>query len=194
MDTETFTITIPAAVQVGDLMVIGYTNGSSSQTPKVPTGWTLLHTISSNGLFSYATFYKVAVSGDTGGATTVLCTTVNGFSQKHVGVLAAYSGATVPADVSSLTSQASSATGTSPSVTTTVANTTVVRISVGEGSTPTVTATPATERVKGTVASTLLCIGLSDAPQAAAGATGTAAFTANESLPWYHSVFALKAP
>lgn len=195
-NASSFTITIPAAVQVGDLMIIGHATSTLTLTLTVPSGWTEFHTINTaGGAGRYSTFYRVAQAGDTGGATTVLLTNATASTDRQVGVFAAYSGAAAsPFDASTITVGADSLTGTSPSITTTVNNTAVVRISSVRNATVSISlaSTPATERAKGSGGGRM-AIGLSDAEQAAAGATGTGTFTTTGvSGTWFNASFALK--
>jgi hypothetical protein len=64
--------TIPAAVPVGALMLMELRTAANTGTISTPTGWTIAQGPSrATAAFSLISFYKVAVSADTGGSTSV---------------------------------------------------------------------------------------------------------------------------
>src|SRR3954447_5071820 len=60
--TSTASITIPSAVQVGDLMVLSVTGNNGSST--TPTGWNDLGGTTSSGGIVGKLYYRFAISGD----------------------------------------------------------------------------------------------------------------------------------
>lgn len=122
---STATVTIPSAVQVGDVMVavVAYKLFIGSGVLNTPAGWTEL-AAPQNGpagnTMQGAVYYKVAVSGDTGGSTTVTFNATAGTQQINV-AFAAYdlAGAT-PRSFSwntSSTTAATTITHTAPATT-----------------------------------------------------------------------------
>lgn len=92
--SSTMTVTIPSAVQVGDVivMVVSYKLLAASGTINTPTGWTLVDgptANATNGIQS-ATFVLVAGASDPGSTVTV---TGTAGPQQISAVGAAYSGA-----------------------------------------------------------------------------------------------------
>jgi hypothetical protein len=126
--TGSLTITIPSAVQAGDvLLLIGGMNdaGVSANDWATPSGWTALDTrrVPSN-LFA-AAYTRVAQSGDPG-STVTLSTSGTG---KACAIIAAYSGIdpSGPINISAVASETTlTASHTTPTVTTTAADTRVI--------------------------------------------------------------------
>jgi hypothetical protein len=130
------TVTIPSAVQAGDVMLLvaGMNDaGVTANDWSTPSGWTSLgtHNVGSN-LFA-GVWVRVATAGDAG-ATVTLATSGTG---KACAIIAAYSGAdpASPVNVSSVVAETTSTTSHStPSVTTTLADTRVVIAAVQSNS------------------------------------------------------------
>lgn len=86
------TITIPAAVQSGDvLLLFGGLNdgGTAANDWATPAGWTLLDSLRVGSNLFAAAWSKVATAGDSGGSVTLSTSNAG----KACAVLAAYSGA-----------------------------------------------------------------------------------------------------
>lgn len=126
--TGSLTITIPSAVQAGDvLLLIGGMNdaGVSANDWATPSGWTALDTrrVGSN-LFA-AAWTRVAQAGDPG-ATVTLATPGTG---KACAIIAAYSGIdpSGPINISAAAAETTTtASHTTPSVATTAADTRII--------------------------------------------------------------------
>ena len=126
--TGSLTITIPSAVQAGDvLLLIGGMNdaGVSANDWATPSGWAALDTrrVPSN-LFA-AAYTRVAQSGDPG-STVTLSTAGTG---KACAIIAAYSGIdpSGPINISAVASETTNtASHTTPTVTTTASDTRVI--------------------------------------------------------------------
>jgi hypothetical protein len=116
--TGSLTLTIPAGVQAGDLLlVVGAMNngGNASYDWATPSGWTKKDDRSVGSNFYGVVYSKVAVSGDAG-ATLTLASSNTG---KSCGVVAAYSGCDqgTPIDVLTGASETTAATAhTTPTV------------------------------------------------------------------------------
>lgn len=159
-------VTIPAAVAVGDFMIVGTCNSGAGFTSSAPAGWTRLRGDSTTSV-STELFYKVAVAGDTGGSSTVTFTT--NASNRQSLCFVAYAGASGVINISGGTTATGVITANSPSLTTTVNNTTVVEF-FGQSPVTGALTGPVTQRVMehgGSFCSS--CI--SDQVQAVAGAT-----------------------
>jgi hypothetical protein len=69
-NARSITITIPAAVQTGDCMIVAYSYGDNG-TVTAPAGWSEIQSSVDNTNFAtYKLYYRVAVSTDTSGAKT----------------------------------------------------------------------------------------------------------------------------
>jgi len=117
-------LTIPASVVVGDLMVAScFIFGGNTAT--TPAGWTLLRDdVATGGGFTshQSVYWKVAASGDTGGAATV--SFVLSAGSDAAGVLCAYAGANPTTPIQASAANVSSVGGmalTAPSATSTTA-------------------------------------------------------------------------
>lgn len=192
--TTSLTITKPTGVVQNDLLVATLAaRGSTSIT--APAGWTQVQQTNNGTNQTLAIFYRVASASD------IAATNYNFNLSANIGVAGAilrYTGVDprFPIDVSA-TATGTSANATAPTVTTTVADTTVVRVA-GIPNNGSITAFPpgTASRVNlvqnpgGTANDTRL--GVADAVQAAAGATGTAAFT-NTSGAWVAATVVLRS-
>ena len=119
------TISRPATAQQDDLLLAQVANRDDTYTMTAPAGWTLLRvdTHPSSEVVSRV-YYKVATSAEPSGYTFNI-----GQSVQVIGHIAAYSGVSTstPVDASNWASGLSS-TATTPSVTTTRANTRLVHL------------------------------------------------------------------
>lgn len=125
-------VTIPASVQVGDVMFLfGGANGATINFT-TPSGWTLLEPAKTTTAAKYACWWRVAQAGDPGSSFQLA--TDGGAGLKTVAQLAVWSGtdATSPvmafASVAETTSQTSHAAS---AVTTTAANAHVISAVMG---------------------------------------------------------------
>lgn len=91
-------VTIPAAVQAGDLLVVFLAANTTATTYSTPAGWTQIESVAGDGTVGLA-YSRLAAAGDAGGSMTV---TSGGFA-KDVMTIAAYRGA---ADASPITDSA----------------------------------------------------------------------------------------
>jgi len=184
------TLTIPASVQVGDLLILVALAWNSS-VPSTPSGYASLDSGTGSGTVTcgFVVWTKTAVSGDTGGAATVSAT----FSSGSVFALLAYRnvGSTVEAKQ---VSGSDGGTVTAPSVTTTAANSTVVSLfASANNSQGTETLTPpATNRVSLTGSSSFAGFAASDTAQAAAGASVAQTCTVSPNASWVGVTIALQ--
>jgi len=185
-------LTIPAAVVVGDVMVAScLVPGPASKVVATPTGWTLIRDDDSiaGGFHQHQTlFYKVAASGDVGGATTVLFD-LNPNNSWLAATLVAYSGVDPTTPIQAQGAALSTVYGTtltSPSVVATGPNTQVVEFfgATNSGGSPMTLTGPATVRENVTEFNNVQAVCVSDQPQAAAGASGTTAATTAVNVGW----------
>ena len=130
------TVTIPSAVQAGDVMLlVGGMNdaGVTANDWPTPSGWTALGTRNVGSNLFAGVWVRVATAGDPG-STVTLATSGTG---KACAVLAAYSGCdpASPVNVSSVVDETTTTTSHStPVVTTTLADTRVVIAAVQSNS------------------------------------------------------------
>lgn len=107
--TAAKTVTVPAAVEVGDLLVLTYVGNSSA--PADPAGWTRVHSQSSGTSLLMRTWTRQATAADLGAQVTL---TQPGGAKAYVGLLA-YRGYSQVAS-SEGTSDSSSATHVAPAL------------------------------------------------------------------------------
>lgn len=175
VNTSTLTITKPSGTVEGDLLVAFVSARQRDVSP--PAGWTEI-AYTSGFSIEAGCWYKVA--GASEGSSYNFA--VGGSAPRHgSGVIARVSATSATqADVSATTDtgSAASATHTSPSVTTTVANTLLFRYLAGDSEANN-TSTPSGHTLAAYVeaASVLSSSCLVYKDQAAAGSTGTASFT-----------------
>ena len=191
--TTSLTITKPADVVQNDLLIATLAaRGNTTVTP--PAGWTQIQRTNNGTTQTLAVFYRVATAADIAATNYTFTLGANvgvaGAILRYTGVDPRY-----PIDASGIAT-GTGATATAPTVTTTVADTRVLRIA-GIPNRGTLTApSGTTQRVNlvrdpgGTANDTRL--GVADVTKAAAGATGTAAFT-NTSGAWVAATFALRS-
>lgn len=176
--TTSLTITKPTGVVQNDLLIATIsTRGNASVT--APTGWTLVQQQNNGTNQTLAVFYKVAVAADITAANYQFGVSV---ADSTAGAILRYTGADPRAPIDTfLFSNGTGTSPTAPDVTTTVPDTTVVRIAGINDNT--LTNVPAASRV------TLnynggndVALGVSDANKTDTGATGTVAFTTSQRL------------
>lgn len=85
---QNHTVTIPASVQAGDLLVLFFVANTTGPTYTGPAGWTQLEAVAGDGTVGRA-YARVAAAGDGGNAVTV----VSSGLAKDVTTVAAYRGA-----------------------------------------------------------------------------------------------------
>jgi len=181
------TITIPASVVVGDLMLLSAGNNITTSVT-ASAGWTLLTSDTvldpnESGLVGNAIFYKVAVAGDTGGAATVTIT----YNTNNASVvsLAAYSGTSggAPQAFAVGKNAVVSATLTAPAVTALTGGVLIVKYFFGYNNaaqfTTPFTAGPATSRANTKDTAGTQALYVSDLAQAASGASAVETATTN---------------
>lgn len=137
-------LTIPSAVQVGDIMVIGIVSAHGTNTGL--TGWTLQSSQPTTSGYGQTDCYtKTASLSDTGGAVTV--TAINNLSGFQTISMAAYSNAATINAVSGTTTTAATSL-VSASVTPTISGTVVVQVwGAGTGGAASTITPPANSRV-----------------------------------------------
>lgn len=197
-DTKAFnigaaTVTIPAAVQADDLLVIFLNTGNTDIN--TPSGWTLQSGYPKGPATGSPTvqrvyvFRRIAQVGDAG--TTVSLTHTSGTYQRSCTTLLAYSGVdtTTPIHLEGSTTSASgNATITAPSITTTRDGCQIVRCF--NGGDATMSSVPATQR-SSLNNSGATCQGTSDTAQGSQGSTGTASATQGSAASWIGLTFAV---
>jgi PKD repeat protein len=173
----THTVNYPAGVAAGDLLVIQMVVTVGTLT--TPAGWTNLYgpfTESGFGAAVHYLFYKIA-----GGSEPSTMTVTKSAGNAAAAVMSAYTGAdtTTPIDVFATAVQPTSGTsGSSPSVTTTKANTMLLRLCTAfAGPAATTPAGTVTERYDVTWSFNSTGLELGTETQAAIGASGTSGVT-----------------
>ena len=171
-NSNSIVVSRPTGTVDGDLLV-GFVSGENDAgVLSAPGGWTQIFQIDNPGNFVSGAWYRIASSEP---ASLTFTSTV---SHAMNAAVLRYSGADAanPIDVSAAI--AAFGNPTAPSVTTTVANTVVLRVGTLEDSTVSDIGYPpaTTGRVEFDVAGGQVT-GVADSAQASAGATGTAAFT-----------------
>ena len=171
------TITTPAGVQTGDVMLAAITVRSAAKIT-VPAGWTSVRATVTGSDLRQATYVSVV-------GATIPASAKFTLSAKSVvaGVIAAYSGVntTTPVDTSGAKKNTSSTSITAPSVTSTVPGSKLVGVF---GTAINATVTPAAGMVEQADIKTgsgpkKVAVELADETLAAAGATGTRVATAS---------------
>ena len=184
---QSITISRPTGTAQGDLLLAAIAINENVTNFAAPSGWTQVNYGNSGNEVVLAVYYKVAGASE---PTSYAFTWTN--SYLAVGTILRYSGVdtTNPIDVSG-SSTGTSNSAVAPSVTTTVDGAMVVRIAGVD--TTALSGTPATQRVLIETAGTgSVGLGVSDAVQATAGATGTAAFALSASEEWRAVTVALR--
>ncbi len=174
-NVTSLTISVPSGTAANDLLLATIST-DGDVTFNTPTGWTLLNQGPSPGNDStLAVFYRIA-----GGSEPTTYTFTWSGNQQAAGAILRYTGVDSITPINTFaTATGTSASPTAPSVTTTVADTMVVRI-FGADFSGTISPPPGNTLRVGLSSSTgngATSLGAADLTQAAAGATGTAAFT-----------------
>lgn len=169
---EDLTITKPSGTANTDLLYAYIIHGGGTSTFTPPAGWTEVDTQTVGGTLRGSSFRKIA-SGEPSDYTWTW--TTNGTAS---GVIFRYSG---PADPP-VDDNATASSDTSPSVTTTVDDETVLRFCFTPSNNDFVVPAGTTERHNSVVGSTI-SFAVSEETQATAGATGTADFTSGGAPP-----------
>jgi hypothetical protein len=181
-NTASLVVTIPAAVQVGDIMVVQVFGAWAPYAITTPAGWTVIRDDVNSANGHQSVYRKVAVSGDTGGAATV--TFVQSTSMFIAANLVAYSGVNPATPINAQGATTSSASGdttvTAPSATSTLPNTMVLDLfGMYTGGAAGITFTvPAVLRSSAQDASPNVVGKLCDQALAATGASGSQVATA----------------
>jgi hypothetical protein len=189
-DVTSLTINAPTGITANDLLLAVISTDGSVTFDAPPTGWTLINQGQSDvSASTLAVFYKIAGSAEPA-AYTFTWTAV----QQAAGAILRYTGVETATPINAFaTAIGTSAAPTAPSVTTSVADTMVVRI-FGADDNETI-APPAgnTERVnlQSTTGTGTTSLGVADRTQAAAGVTGSAAFTYGDNEEWRAMTVAL---
>src|SRR5438876_5027592 len=169
-------ISRPAATVANDVMVASITSRTSSGTPVIttPGGWTLIvNTPDSGNNLAVSTYWKVAgtAAADPGPYTFTVS------SSRVAGGISAYFNVDTTNPINASGGQVSSS---APSITTTAANTMLVACFGRAGGSAIGAPSGMTQRFHAeTSSSTNAASESADAPQAAAGATGSKASTGN---------------
>lgn len=176
----TSVVNYPAGVASGDLLIIQVACTGAITTP---SGWTKLFgpvVPSGSPPWSCYLYWKIA-----GGSEPSSITLVSG-GGNTAAFMSAYTGAhaTTPIDTHATANLPTSGTsGTTPTVTTTQANTMLLRMCFEYATTGTVTPGAGTERYDGAYDSPMYCVvEMAEIAQPAAGASGTAALTFTSAL------------
>jgi hypothetical protein len=114
---NTLTISKPAGVVDGDLLVFGAITNDPAAIFATLSGWTQLHSAQPNSQWDHQVFYKVA-----SGEPASYVWTASGTSPRSCGVMGAVSGARATVDVQSLTFTASGGNIVITDITTTQPN------------------------------------------------------------------------
>jgi len=188
--SRTITINKPTGTAPSDLL-LATLSARGNTTITAPTGWISVGRANNSTNETLAVFYRVTDATDS--SVTSYTFTLNA-NVGVVGAILRYSGVDTanPINVSAITTGNSTAP-TAPIVTTTVADTTVVRVA-GIGN-DTLTAVPPTSRIQQNYdpsGQSDVALGVADANQTTAGGTGTAAFTSSSSEAWVAATVALR--
>ncbi|MBE2224705.1 MAG: hypothetical protein IAF02_24405, partial [Anaerolineae bacterium] len=181
-DVTTLTINRPANTAANDLLLAAIAT-DGSRTIAAPTGWTIINRGNSGGEVSLAVFYKIATGTEPG---NYAFTWTGG--EQATGTIMRYTGVnpSSPINTSGFGTGTSNAP-TAPTVTTTTAETMVVRIfATDDDDNPFAFPTGYSGRVmlESSATDFSVSLGLADVQQVAAGATGTAAFGMGATEEW----------
>lgn len=187
------TLTIPAAVQVGDMMLVSMV-GEGAYTHVTPSGWNLLRTDLGAGQYGsrLAIYWKVATSGDVGGSATVAPAYSNS-TFLAAGFVAYYGTSGIDVHAATL-STGLSTSGTAASATPTAAGL-AVRIFAAfrdNNSANPISNGPATQRVN-VSGTTYSGMDISDVQAPAGVGTGTPAATTTANSAWVGATVVLMA-
>lgn len=194
--STTPSVVMPAQVEVGQLLVccVAY-QGAATITITAAAGWTQVGATQTGQSMCSAVFWKVAVSGDTGGSSTGNFTlsaskdwTISWQSYDWVNT-------TTPVNVSNSQSNAASTTVTAPAVTPTSGQTTVITFHAQSANTASMGVPSGVTRTSyGTNASNLTsAIYINPKPAVSGSSTGTVASTSSLSAASHGWTIALNA-
>lgn len=191
-NTTSLTIARPSGTTAGDLLILVLSkDGSGAVT--TPTGWTLSNEGACAGdACRLGVFWKVAAASEP--ATYSVSWTG---SEQAAGAILRYTGADTTTPINAVSAgTGSSDTPTAPTATTTVANTRVVRIYGADDDDLSATPYPSGHTGRFNIESAggngTCSAGSADQVQAAAGATGTAAFALDENEQWRGVTLAIR--
>ena len=188
-DELRLTIGKPAGTASGDLL-IAVLAFDHNVNPSAPAGWTLIGDQNNSNYVTVAVWYKIAGGSEPGSYTFTWSSSDE--EEKAVGAILRYTGAhaTAPINASGFAT-GSSASPTAPDITTTTANTTVLRIfGADDDDLPNPSSGTYPSGMTGRYALETSGGGFdtsgagADQTQAAAGATGTAVFSLALSEQW----------
>lgn len=189
--TTTLTINNPTGTALDDLLLAVIATKESNTNITAPVGWVELYEVANGNHTDLATFWKVADASDVSATDFDFGLA----SDKEVaGAVLRYSGVDTssPIDISSAVSGGGKTNSPiSPDVTTTVDDALVVRIFSQKDNKKDVTPPSGTVERVDLNNNDKITIGVADATQAVAGATGTAAFTGNDNKEWVGATVAL---
>ena len=184
------TISAPADVQAGDVLVAQIAQRASGSTVTPPAGWTQVLNNSSGASLQSTIFVHVAGSSE---PTSYTFSSTS--SAKSAGGIVAYSGVDTNNPVNaSAGATGASASMTAPSVTTTISTTMLVSFwsARQESFTTPGSMTQRWNYSAGSGANSSMSVGAADEAVAAAGATGTRTASKSGSLDWTAQSIALK--
>jgi uncharacterized repeat protein (TIGR01451 family) len=180
-NATSLSIAVPAGTVAGNVLLATVTTKKTG-TPAVtaPAGWTQFNQGANADKVALAIFYKIAGVAESGPYVF----TVDANTDESAGAVLRYSGVdtTNPLDVSGAGNDKSKLP-TSPSVTTTYANTMVVRV-YGQADNDKPATPPAGTAERVDLEAGKVSLGVADAIQAAIGATGTGQFDTDNNKDW----------
>jgi hypothetical protein len=191
-NTTSLTIARPSGTTAGDLLILVLSKDGSGAV-STPSGWTLSNEGACAGnACRLGVFWKVAAAGEP--ATYSVSWTG---SEQAAGAVLRYTGADATAPINVVSAgTGTSNTPTAPTVTTTSSNTRVVRIYGADDDDLSATPYPSGHTGRFNIESNggngTCSAGAADQVQAAAGATGTAAFTLDASEEWRGVTLAIR--
>ena len=185
-DTTSINVSKPSGTVQGDLLIANFVSDGSS-TLSAPGGWTLVEGGGVNPVDntpSFGVWYKIAGASEPSNYTF----TSSASEELYIAVLR-YTGhdPSAPINASDIANSSGSTTPTAPTVTTTVDNCKILRVfGADDDDDPYVSPGGHTERYNGQSGGGYgTCGGAgADTDQASAGATGTAAFSQQNSEEW----------
>lgn len=191
-DAGAVTINKPSATLAGDLLVAVVAIAFGGATWTSPAGWTTVTGDVTNGSVTANTFQKIATGSEPASYTFT-----------HSGPAALNKSAGIaritdasrsnPIDVSA-NGTGSSATPTCPTATTTVKRTLILRVMAQADTTTDDTGEPAGTTLVWVKGNTTVTSGMATEDQSEIGATGTAAFSVDNSAAWVASTIAARPP
>ena len=187
-------LTVPAGTATNDLLVAVISRDVSA-APGIaavpPAGWVLVNegACPTAGTCRLGVFRRVAVAPEPASYTFTL-----GAVQEAVGTMLRYSGVDTATPIEAIAfGTNTNATPTAPTANTTVANTRVVRAMAADNNSLAANPYPRDHTGRFALGTGAIISGAAaDRPQAAAGATGTAAFALTASRAWRAVTFAIR--